>query len=97
VVDGVYFFIFHILVMLDWFYDTQAMRAEERAAGPPRPPAAPPALSYRYNEGSRALELRFAEPLDRLRTVKIDLLEGIMSAVDNQPLAPWSVTFTTGG
>jgi len=29
--------------------------------------------------------------------VKIELLDGITSAVDNQPLAPYSLTFTTGG
>jgi hypothetical protein len=29
--------------------------------------------------------------------VKVELLDGIMSAVDNQPLAPYSLTFTTGG
>jgi hypothetical protein len=27
----------------------------------------------------------------------VELLDGIMSAVDNQPLAPYSLTFTTGG
>jgi hypothetical protein len=29
--------------------------------------------------------------------VKVDLLDGITSAVDHKPLAPWSLTFTTGG
>jgi len=29
--------------------------------------------------------------------VKVELLEGIVSAIDNMPLAPWSMTFTTGG
>jgi Big-like domain-containing protein len=58
---------------------------------------APPPFTIKYNEGTRALEIKFSAPLDRFRTIRIDLLEGILSAVDNQPLAPWSMTFTTGG
>lgn len=64
-------------------------------AAPDAPP--PPAFTVRYVEGNRALEIRFAAPLDRYRTVKVDLLEGILSNVDNQPLPPYSLTFTTGG
>jgi len=60
-------------------------------------PAAAPAFSFRYNEGNRALEIKFTTPLDRFRQVRVELGEGIQSAVDNQPLAPWSLTFTTGG
>ena len=48
-------------------------------------------------EGNRALEIKVAAPLDRYRMVKVELLEGILSNVDNQPLAPYSLTFTTGG
>ena len=59
--------------------------------------ATPPAFTYRYVEATRALEIKLSAPLDRLRTVKVDLLEGITSTFDNQPLAPWSLTFTTGG
>jgi hypothetical protein len=65
-------------------------------AVPEGAPAQPPAFTYRYLEATRALEIRFAEPLDRFRAVKVELTEGIMSAVDNQPLVPWSLTFTTG-
>jgi hypothetical protein len=65
-------------------------------AVPEGAPAQPPAFTYRYLDATRALEIRFAEPLDRFRSVKIELIEGIFSAVDNQPLAPWSFTFTTG-
>src|SRR4051812_21527900 len=60
-------------------------------------PSTPPTFTYRYNEGNRALEIKLAEPLDRFRTVKIDLLEGILSNIDNQPLGPYTLTFTTGG
>jgi Big-like domain-containing protein len=59
--------------------------------------AQPPAATVRYGEGNRSLEIKLAAPLDRYREVKVELLEGITSAVDNQPLAPFSLTFTTGG
>ena len=59
------------------------------------PPPAMPTVSATYNEGNRALELKFAQPLERFQTVKIELLEGI-TAFDGQPLAPWSMTFSVG-
>jgi hypothetical protein len=65
------------------------------AAAPDAP--AMPNFSVRYNEGTRALEIRLAAPLDRFRTVKVELLEGINSNIDNQPLKPYTLTFTTGG
>ncbi len=65
------------------------------AAAPDAPP--PPAFTIRYVDGNRALEIRLAAPLDRFRTVKVELLEGILSNIDNQPLPPYTLTFTTGG
>ena len=59
--------------------------------------AAPPAVTVRYIEGTRAIEIKPASPFDRFRQVKVELLDGILSAVDNKPLAAWSLTFTTGG
>jgi hypothetical protein len=72
------------------------IRVSYVGAVPQGAPPAPPAFSFRYLDGPHALEIRFAEPLDRFRNVKIELLEGIVSAVDNQPLSPWSLTFSTG-
>ncbi len=63
------------------------------APGAATPPA--PRTSATYRDGNRALEIKFAEPLERFRTIKVELLEGI-KALDGQPLAPWSMTFTTG-
>lgn len=63
-------------------------------ADAPAPPA--PAFSATYNEGSRALQITLAQPLERFQTVKIELLEGIVAA-DGQALAPWTLSFTTGG
>jgi hypothetical protein len=59
-------------------------------------PPPPPKFTIAYNGGTRSLEIQFAEPLERFQAVKVELLEGI-AAVDGQPLAPWSLTFTTGG
>jgi hypothetical protein len=67
------------------------------APPPAGAPASPPSFTARYNEGNHSVEIKFAEPLDRYRGVKVDLLEGILSNIDNQPLAPWSLAFTTGG
>jgi len=73
------------------------VRVSYVGAAPAGAPDTVPAATVRYVEGNRALEIKLAAPLDRYRQVKVDLLEGIMSAVDNQPLAPYSLTFTTGG
>ena len=60
-------------------------------------PPAPPLFTATYDtRGNRALEIKFAKPLDRFQLIKVELLEGI-AAADGQPLAPWSLTFTTGG
>jgi hypothetical protein len=58
------------------------------------PPAAP-AFTATYQEGTRSIEIKFAQPLERFQTVKVELLEGI-TATDGQPLPPWTLTFSTG-
>ena len=45
---------------------------------------------------NRVLEIQFAKPLERFRTLKVDLLEGILGT-DGQPLKPWTLTFALGG
>jgi hypothetical protein len=42
------------------------------------------------------VEITFAKPLERFRTVRVQLLEGI-EAFDGGPLAPWNLTFSLGG
>lgn len=64
-------------------------------AAPGKPGPAPPAFTLSYSEGSRSLEIDFKEPLARFQVVKVELLDGI-TAVDRQPLAPWTLTFLTG-
>jgi hypothetical protein len=53
-------------------------------------------FTFQYSGPSRVLELRFAKPLERFRTVKVDLLEGILGT-DGQALKPWTLTFALGG
>lgn len=60
------------------------------------PPGNPPDFSYTYDAGRRVLELRFANPFERFRTVVIGLGDGIM-AFDKQPLKPFELRFTIGG
>lgn len=64
-------------------------------ATPGGPPLPPPVFTARYQEGTRSLEIKFAQPLERFQRVKVELLEGITS-MDGQPLSPWTLEFTTG-
>jgi Bacterial Ig-like domain len=53
-------------------------------------------LTTQYNGANRVLEIKFSKPLERFRTLKVELLEGILG-VDAQPLKPWTLTFSIGG
>ena len=67
---------------------------ESAERGEPQPP--PVAVATTYDAGRRVLELKFAAPLERFRTVEVELGEGIL-ATDERPLAPWRLRFTVGG
>lgn len=66
-----------------------------RYTGTNAPAAGPPAFSLMYNDGTRSLEIRFQQPLDRFQPVVVQLEDGI-TAIDGQPLQPWALRFTTG-
>jgi hypothetical protein len=53
-------------------------------------------FTTQYLPANRVLEIRFSKPLDRLLTVHVELLEGILGT-DKQPLVPWKLDFVTGG
>jgi hypothetical protein len=53
-------------------------------------------FTFQYAGANRVLELRFTKPLERFRTLKVDLLDGIMGT-DGQPLKPWTLSFSLGG
>jgi hypothetical protein len=59
------------------------------------PPGPVPPFTVTYNDIARAIEIRFETPLERFQQVRVDLLEGI-TAIDGQPLKPWTLTFATG-
>lgn len=68
--------------------------ASERAAG-----GEPPLkleFTTEYRAATRVLEIRFSQPIERFRTLQVDLLEGVLGT-DQQPLQPWTLTFLTGG
>jgi hypothetical protein len=67
--------------------------------GPAVPPAAPaPNATFKlsYDGSTRAVELRLSEPMALLRTVRVEVLEGL-KAFDGAPVTPFALTFTVGG
>ena len=67
--------------------------AETRERGEPDTPRID--FTNQYLPGTRVLELKFANPLERFRTVTVQLSDGILGS-DKQPLKPWTLNFQTG-
>ena len=67
--------------------------AETRERGETVTPKAE--FTTQYLPGTRVLELKFANPLERFRTVTVELQDGILGT-DKQPLEPWTLNFQTG-
>jgi len=70
------------------------LESQSTERGEPTTPAAD--FTFQYNAGNRVLELKFTKPLERFRTLRVELLEGILGT-DAQPLKPWTLTFSLGG
>ena len=68
--------------------------ADSKERGEAQPPAI--AFTTTYTKENRALEIRPAEPLERFRLVKLEILEGVKGP-DGGAMAPFTLTFTTGG
>ncbi len=91
-----------IVVRIQFSRDMDARSLKDRirvsyssAASPGQTAAqTPPLFAFAYNVGSRGIELKFAKPLERFQTVKVELLDGI-KAVGGDPMQPWSLTFST--
>lgn len=64
--------------------------------GPTADNPAPLEFKHTYDAGPRAIEIKFTRPLDRFRTIRVELLDGI-TAFDGAPLKPWTLTFSVGG
>jgi Big-like domain-containing protein len=69
-------------------------RIETLERGEPVTPTAE--FTATWNQINRMLELKFTKPLERFRTVKVELTDAI-KGTDGQPLKPWTLTFATGG
>jgi Bacterial Ig-like domain len=52
-------------------------------------------FSTQYNGANRVLELKFAKPLERFRTLRVELTDAVLGT-DDQPLKPWTLTFLLG-
>ena len=63
---------------------------------PAADPVAGPEFTHAYDAATRAIEIRFARPLQSFRTVRIELLEGVRT-FDGAPVQPWALTFSAGG
>jgi hypothetical protein len=55
----------------------------------------PPAFQTTYDAASRSIALRFAQPLEPFRTVRVEILE-TLRAFDGGIVKPWTVTFSVG-
>jgi hypothetical protein len=73
---------------------TGYLESQSVERGEPTTPSAE--FTYQFAPANRVLEIKFAKPLERFRTLKIDLVQGILGT-DGQPLKPWTLTFALGG
>jgi hypothetical protein len=46
-----------------------------------------------YDGANRAVQIAMAQPFERNRTVRVELLEGI-TGFDGAPVTPWTLTFS---
>ena len=69
------------------------LEAETVQKGEPTTPTAD--FTTQYNAANRVLELRFTKPLERFRTLTVELKDGILGT-DDQPLKPWTLMFVLG-
>jgi hypothetical protein len=70
------------------------LEAQTAERGEPTTPTAE--FGMQYTPASRVLELKFTKPLERFRTVHVELGDGILGT-DKQPLKPWVLSFDIGG
>ncbi len=70
------------------------LESQSTERGEPVTPAVE--FTYQYAAANRVLEIKFTKPLERFRSLKLDLVDGILGT-DGQPLKPWTLTFMLGG
>ena len=70
------------------------LESETVERGEPTTPTAE--FTTQYSAASRVLELKFTRPLERFRTIRVELSSDILGT-DKQPLKPWTLSFDLGG
>ncbi len=70
------------------------LESQTKERGEPDTPIAE--FTTQYTAPTRVLEIRFTKPLERFRTLKIELTDEIIGT-DKQPLKPWTLSFDLGG
>ena len=70
------------------------LQSQTAERGEPDTPTAE--FTTQYVAATRVLELKFTKPLERFRTIKIELSDEIQGT-DKQPLKPWTLSFDLGG
>jgi hypothetical protein len=70
------------------------LESQSAERGEPVTPAVD--FTFQYSPANRVLEVKFTKPLERFRTLKLDLVDGILGT-DGQPLKSWTLTFMLGG
>jgi len=69
------------------------LESETVERGEPTTPTAD--FTTQYNAVNRVLEVKFAKPLERFRTLRLELNDAILGT-DDQPIKPWTLTFVLG-
>jgi len=87
-----------VRVQFSWDMDAKSFHDRVRIhySGRSAPTVPPPTYTLNYQDATRSLEIKFKGPLERFQMITIELQEGIVAAGGGH-LAPWSLTFTTGG
>lgn len=60
------------------------------------PGSMPPQFQHSYDAANRAVEIKFTQPLEPFRTIRVEFLEGL-KGFDGAPFTPWTLTFSVGG
>jgi Bacterial Ig-like domain len=56
----------------------------------------PPQFQHSYDAANRAVEIKFTQPLEPFRTIRVEFLDGL-KGFDGAPFRPWTLTFSIGG
>lgn len=77
--------------------DPKTIDGQIRVSYAGAPSDAPPPLEFQqtYDAGTRAIELKFVQPFEPFRTLRVELLEGL-KAFDGAPVRPTVITFSVG-